>query len=560
VSAPTPAAPPGGPPPPPKPELAALRQVRESAQALLRAGKTAETWDFLLAALEAVLVRTQELELLVAKLRRVWRGTRSERLDPAQLQLLLEELAREGGEAAPGDPDAEAQADAALDREIETAEQGQPAGRRRPTRRRKGPGWQTHGVERHTHTVEVPAADRICGQCGRPLKPLGEDVTRRLEYVPGHFVEHEHRLMKYGCGTCKEGVTTAPAPPQVLRRRAAEASLLAHVVVSKFADHTPLHRLSRIDARSGATIPVSTLSDWMAGVGDLADPLVERLAARVLTAFIVGTDATGLTGLDPTHPAHIQRGALWVLVGDRRDVLFRYTPTGEGESGPWKFLAGRRGYVQADAANVFDRLFNGKVASAIELGCWAHGRRRLVALQETDFRVAYPLKLIGRLYRIEHLADVRQLPPDGRAALRQARSTPILETLKHWVVATSATEPPSTDLAQAAAYVLNHWVALTRFVEDGRVSLDNNHVEQQLREIALGRKNYLFAGSHDAARRAAHLYSLRRTCAQYGVPPLPYFTTVLAKLGAGWAADRMEELLPHRWRAEDASPENPRGP
>jgi hypothetical protein len=331
------------------------------------------------------------------------------------------------------------------------------------------------------------------------------------------------------------------------------------VVVSKYVDHTPLHRLHRIYARGGAEIPVSTLADWTAAVGDRVAPLVERLAERVLQAYIVRTDATGLMVLDPTSPENIQRGTMWGLIGDDRDVLFRYTPTGEGATGPWEFLAGRQGYIQADAANVFDRLFNGQAASAIELGCWSHARRRMVALQDMDCRVAYPLTLIARLYRIEHLADARELTPEARAELRGERSQPVLEKLKRWFVATSTSEPPSADLAKAAAYPLNHWGALTRFVKDGLVGLDNNLCEQQLRDIALGRKNYLFAGSHDAARRAAALYSLTRTCAQYGVPPLPYFTDVLAKLASGGDAHRLDELLPHRWRAPEVAPENARG-
>jgi transposase len=540
--------------------MAALRQVRESAEALLKEGKTDETWEFLLAALEAVLVKTQELELLVAKLRRVYRNSKSERLDPAQLALLFEELVSKGGEQAAVDPEAEAKEDAQLDREIEDAERGGPNAEKK--RRKKGPGYVTQGVERRSHKAKVPEAEKTCEQCGRKMNSIGEDLTRRLEYVPGHFIEHEHWLEKLACGVCKEGVTTAPAPPQVLNRSAADASLLAHVVVSKAADHTPLHRLSRIYARSGADIPVSTLADWTAGVGELIEPLVDRLYLRVLKAYIIGTDATGLMVLDPASPEHIQRGSIWVLTGDKRDVVFRYTQTGDGESGPWKFLAGRTGYIQADAASVFDRLFNGKVASAIELGCWSHARRKLVALQDTDFRVAYPLKLIARLYRVEHLADARQLEPEERAELRQERSAPTLEKLKRRFVATSAAEPPSSELAQATAYALNHWTALTRFIEDGRVSLDNNHVEQQLRDVALGRKNYLFAGSHDAARRAANIYSLTRTCAQYRVPPLPYFTDVLRKLGAGWDGDQLDELLPHRWQAPEpqASPEKPQGP
>lgn len=536
----------------------ALRQIQQSARALFEQGAVEETWEFFLSALEAVLVKNRELELLVAKLRRERRGTRSERLDPAQLSLLLEALLDQAGSQAAIDPAAEARADAALDAEIERAEQAQPATPRK--KRKAGPGWQTREVPRQVHHIEVPEAKRTCADCGRAMPRIGEDVSRRLEYVPAHFVEHEYHLDKYACGRCKEGVTTASGPAQVLERSAADASLLAHLVVSKFADHTPLHRLSRIYARSGVELPVSTLADWTAGVGDLVAPLVDRLVVRVLAAYIVRTDATGLRVLDPKSAEHIERGSIWAYVGDDRDVLFRYTRTGEGATGPWDFLAGRRGYIQADAANVFDRLFNGLVASATELGCWSHGRRRLVALQEMDCRVAYPLKLIGRLYRIEHLADVQQLTPGARAELRQERSTPVLDQLRRWFGATQVSEPPSTDLRKAADYVLNHWAALTRFVTDGRVSLDNNVCEQQLRDIALGRKNYLFAGSHQAAKRAADLYSLTRTCAQYGAPPLPYFTQVLAKLASGWDADRLDELLPHRWRLSDVSAQNALGP
>ena len=546
---------------PPRVERSALRQIRESAQALLAQGKAEETWEFFLAALESVLVKNGELERLLATLRRERIGRHSERLDAAQLALLFDALVGQGGATTEVDAEAEAKEDAALDREIARTEQTQSE-TDRPTRkpRKAGPGWQTCGVERQVHRVEVPPAERTCGTCQRDTHRIGVDVTRRLAYVPGHFVEHEYQREKYACGVCKDGVTTAPAPVQVLERSAADASLLAHIVVSKFADHTPLHRLHRIDARSGAEIPVSTLSDWTARVGDLVAPLVDRLAARVLGANIVRTDATGLKVLDPQSPEHIALGSVWAYVGDDRDVLLRYTPTGEGATGPWAFLAGRQGYVQADASNVFDRLFTGQAAQAVEIGCWAHGRRRLVAMQDTDCRVAYPLTLIGRLYRIEHLADARGLLPDGRAALRQERSAPILEKLQRWCVVTRTTEPPSTDLAKAAGYILNHWPALSRFVEDGRIDLDNNICEQQLRDIALGRKNYLFAGSHDAARRSATLYSLTRTCAQYGVPPLPYFTDVLGKLAGGWRAKRLDELLPHRWRPAEAAAENPPGP
>lgn len=526
-----------------------LEQIRETAQALLAQGHVDETWDFFLAALDAVLVKNRELELLVTKLRRERIGRHSERSDSAQIALLFEALLAQGGPSEGLDLETEAREDAALDREIADAEQAssEASPRRRKTRKSE-PGWRTRGVDRQVHELEVPVADRTCATCHGIRDRIGIDVTRRLAYVPGHFVEHEYHVEKWACGRCKDGVITAPAPTQVLSRSPADASVLAQVIVSKFADHTPLHRLSRIYARSGADLPVSTLSDWVAGVGALVEPLVERLAARVRQAHIVRTDATGLKVLDPQCAEHIEMGSIWAYVGDDRDVLFRYTPTGEGATGPWTFLAGRTGYVQADASNVFDRLFTGQAAHAVEIGCLAHGRRRLVALQDMDCRVAYPLKLIARLYRIEHLADARALIPEDRAALRRERAGPVLDKVHRWCVVTRMNEPPSTDLAKAAGYILNHWQALSRFLEDGRIDVDNNLCELQLRDIALGRKNFLFAGSHDAARRAAGLYSLLRTCAQYGVPPLPYVTDVLTKLATGWSITRLDDLLPHRWR------------
>ena len=521
-----------------------LEQVRKSAQALLAEGQVEEAFDFFVSALGAVLRQNRDLELLVAKLRREHVGSRSERVDPAQLSLLFEQLLELGGQEEI-DPEAEAREDAELDQQIDDAEKGQ--GKRRKKARQQNRSWRTRGVERQVHPIEVPEEERRCGKCGREKQRIGEDITRSLEYVPAHFIEHEYHLEKYACGTCKQGVSTAPGPAKVIERSAADASVLAHVVVSKYADHCPLHRLHRIYERSGVTIPVSTMSDWVGEVGVRIEPLTDHLAERIRQAYVVRTDATGLKVLDPSSSENIERGTMWCYVGDDLDVVFRYTPTGEGASGPWEFLAGRTGYVQADAASVFDRLFNGQAASAVEVGCWAHGRRRFVALQDTDCRVAYPLKLIARLYRIEHLADARHLSPEERASLRQERSQPVLEKLKRWLLSTLVNEPPSSELAKATGYLLNQWTALSQFVEDGRLNLDNNLCEQQMRDIALGRKNYLFAGSHDAARRAAALYSLMRSCAQHGVPPLPYLTDVLRKLADGWKQSRLDELLPHRW-------------
>lgn len=530
-----------------------LEQVRTSATALLREQKAEEALELVFSALDSVLRKSRELELLVAKLRRERLGQTSERVDPAQLALLFEELQRQGDALLVLDVQAENRADTELDEQIKAAEQvanGRPRSGKQSKRRMSFPN-----AEACVHHAEMPAEQLACPQCGKVRQKIGEDVARRVEYVPGHFEMHEHHLPKYGCSSCREAVVSAPGPQRVLERSIAGASLLAHVVVAKYVDHTPLHRLHESYARVGAEIPVSTLSDWMGDIALLLEPVARRIEQRVLAAHVVRTDATGLKVLDPHSPKNIVRGTIWVYLGDDRDVAFRYSKTGEGATGPWEFLAGRDGPIQADGASVFDRLFNGRVANAIEVGCLAHARRKLVELQDTDCRVAYPIKLIARIYRIEHLADARECTFSDRAALRQERTAPVLQQLKRWALVTHANEPPSSDLAKAAAYMLNQWQALTRFVTDGRLSPDNNLTESQLRSIALGRKNYLFAGSHEAARRAAVLYTITRTCALQRVPPLAYLTDILPKLASAWPQSRIDELLPGYCKPAAASPQ-----
>ena len=518
----------------------ALAQVRSAVEDLAKDGRHADAMEYALAALAAVLQKSSELELLLAKLRAAGLGKRSERTNAEQLALLLDELLKQAPQPEM-DPDAEAREDAALTAEIARADAASP------TARRARPSWRTSdAVDREIHTHAVPASAQQCGTCGRAMRGIGHDERQILSYVPARFMVHEHQLQKVACGTCKDGVTTAAGPISTLEQRSADASLLAHVVVSKYADHTPLTRLAGIYARSGVTIAVSTMADWVAAVADQVAPIVDALTARVQRAHVIGTDATGLKVLDPTSANNIEYGTIWCYVGDDRDVVYTYAPTGAGATGPWTFLQRRTGYVQADAASVFDRLYTGEAATAVEVGCWAHARRRLVELQPTDCRVAYPLQLIARLYRLEHLADAQQLAPPDRAALRRERSQPVLEKLKNALARAHLNEPPGSAFAKATRYVLNHWTALTRFVDDGRLLLDNNGTERQLRAVALGRKNYLFAGSHDAARRAAVLYSLMRTCAQHGVPPLPYLTDVLHKLRDDVP---VHELVPDRWHA-----------
>jgi transposase len=237
----------------------------------LREQKVNEAFELVLAAMDAVLRKSRDLELLEAKLRRERLGQRSERVSAAQLALLFEELRRQG-DTAP-ESAAENEQDADLDQQIQAAEQARAeAAREHSSKRRKG-RLSVPGAERQAHQVELSEDERRCAQCGETRQKIGEEIARELEYVPGHFVQHEYHLPKYACSTCRDGVVSAPGPQRVLERSIAGASLLAHVVVSKYVEHMPLHRLHDSYARTGATIPVSTLSDWTGGVAEMLAPV-----------------------------------------------------------------------------------------------------------------------------------------------------------------------------------------------------------------------------------------------------------------------------------------------
>lgn len=511
--------------------------MRELLSTLLREGHSEEAIEVAMSSLSQLQSKNAELALELAKLRQERIGRQSEKLDPSQLTLLLQLRAQIEGEDEEEDETEEPE-----EPETDTGEASDPP--RRPRRRRPRKELPRIRIDH-----ELPPEDRRCVSCDLEMTLIRTEVSELLRLKPAYFEVEEHHRFLYGCPHCKEGVKTAPGPAKLIEKGLAAPSLLAHVVHSKFEDHTPLHRLSRIYARSGADLSVSTLSDWVRDVAEELRPIVDRIWERLSTGHVVQTDASGLKVLDRDDPAGIRKGTMWCYVGDGRDVVFRYAKTGTGEDGPWSHLAGRKGFVQADAANVFDRLYDGQCASAIEVGCWAHARRRLFALKDTDPRVAYGLQLIGKFYRVEKDADVQGVPHEVRREMREQRSRPILDRLKSWLTKTEAKEPPASVLHKACAYSLKHWTALTRFLDDGRLRPDNNDCERQIRSLALGRKNYLFAGSDEGAERAAIHYSILRTCALNGVDGYAYLTDVLGKLAEGWPARRIDELLPGNWKA-----------
>jgi len=531
---------------------AQMERVREQLRALIAEGRADEAVEIAFTMLLELQDHNIRLVLELAKERRARSGRQTERIDPAQLLLMLDLMVTSAADER-ADLAATTAEDATLDHERDELQAATPSPTRRRPVRRRPPRELPRDVIRH----ELAESERACGSCGEPMRAIGEDVSELRELVPAHFRVQEHHRVKYACGRCKDGVTTAPGPAKLIDKGLAGPGLLAHVAVSKYEDHIPLHRLSEMYARGGVELARSTLCGWVEAVAEEVRPVVERIWEKARASHTLQTDGSGLKVLDRDDPEGVRTGTMWCFVGDQQYVVFQYAPTGSGEDGPWKFLAGRDGYLQADAASVFDRLYNGARANATEVGCWAHARRKFHTLQDTDVRVAYPLKLISQLYRVEDLADRRGLDAEAREQLRGERASPILERLDRWLQRTLMSEPPASSLARACGHCLKQWVALTEFVHDGLLPLDNNLCERQIRSLALGRKNYLFAGSDAGAERAAILYSLLRTAALAGIDTYAYLIKLLERLAAGWSQRRIDELLPENHVPAVAPAETP---
>jgi len=472
---------------------------------------------------DLVLARETEVEhlkLIIAKLRRLQFGRRSEKLDREieQLELKLEELQVSAAPVAPL-----------------TIEK--PAGQR-PVRR---------PLPEHlprTRVEHMPAC--ACPDCGAAMRKIGEDIAEVLDYVPARFRVIQHVRPKLACPEC-ERIVQMEAPSRPIERGLAGAGLLAHMLVSKYADHLPLYRQAQIYAREGVELERSTMAEWVAGCFRLLDPLVEALARYVMSAGKLHADDAPVPVLDPGR-GRTKTGRLWTYVRDDRPaaseeapaVLFRYSPDRRGER-PREHLTPFTGILQADAYAGFGHLYEG--GHIREAACWAHARRAFYELHQANNSpiAAEALERIGALYAIE--AEIRGRPPAERAAIRQARAGPRLESLREWLRHTLTRVSKKSELAKAVGYVLTRWTALTRYRDDGRIEIDNNAAERALRVVALGRKNFLFCGSDAGGERAAAIYSLIGTAKLNGLDPEAYLRHVIERI-ADHPINRVEELLP----------------
>jgi transposase len=475
--------------------------------------------------LKAKQLKIDQLMHEMATLKR-WRFDRhSERLDVVQRSLLDESI----------DADIEA-----ISLEIEALKEKPASAPKLQPRRVSLPAAFPRREIRHE-------PDNTECSCGCRLERIGEDVSEKLDYTPGVFAVEKHIRGKWVCRSC-ERLIQAPVPPHIIDKGIPTAGLLSQVLIAKYLDHAPLYRQEGIFERAGLALPRSTLAQWVGACGLKLQPLIEAMKAQLLTRTVLHADETPVPMLKPglgrTHRAY-----LWSYSSSEYDelqtVIYDFADSRGGVHAR-DFLGTWSGKLVCDDYSGYKALFERGV---IEVGCMAHARRKLhdlYANHSSDIALE-GLRFFAALYEVEREARESRLDADGRRQLRQQRSKPIAETLRQWLVRQRGQVPDGSATAKAIQYSLGRWAALIRYLDDGDLPIDNNHIENRIRPVALGRSNWLFAGSLRAGQRAAAVMSLIQSAKLNGLEPYRYLKDILERLPTQ-PASRIEELLPHRWQ------------
>src|SRR3984885_4018617 len=475
--------------------------------------------------LDARSQRIEHMKLMIDKLRQMMFGMKSEKviLKLEQLEFELEE-----------EETTQAVIEAVLDR-VSPAREAKPRPERKPL---------PEHLDREVIT-HVPGRD-CCPDCGAQLRKFGEDISEQLEYVPDSFKVIRHVRPKFACTGC-DRIVEAPAASRPIERGLAGPGLLAHVILSKFGDHLPLYRQSEIYARQDVEISRSTMAGWVGAASDLLSPLVDAIQKHVLAGPKLHADDTPIPVLAPGN-GKTKTGRLWTYVRDDRPagidtppaVWFAYSEDRKGEH-PRQHLKNFKGGLQADAYAGFHHLYGD--GAIYEVACWAHARRKFheIHVIHASPTTTEALARIGALYSIED--EVRGKPADLRLSVRQSRARPLLDDMRNWMEKALRSLSSKSETAGAIRYALSRWRALARYSDDGLLEIDNSAAERALRAVALGRKNYLFAGSDCGGERAAAMYSLIGSAKLNGLDPEFYLRTVLAQI-PDHPISRIDELLP----------------
>ena len=491
----------------------------------------------------------QKHEADIGALLRRFYGPKSERFDPRQLLLFGLVM-----ESTPVDT-------AAVE-----GEAGEPL-KTRHIQHKHGRAKLPEALPRIPIEHDLKPQEKLCPCCGLERCRIGKEVTEQLEYFPASFQVLQHIRYKYACKPCAQGcdkcdskaqIEIAEKPDQPISKGLPGPGLLAHVITSKLGDHLPLYRLERIFARHDVHIARSTMCAWLLATGQLVQPLVDLMAARVRESKVIHTDETRVPVQDETQDGKCKSGRIWTYIGDRDHpyVVYDYTPD-RSRAGPSRWLDKFKGFLQADAYGGYDGIY---ATGVQEVACWAHGRRHFFDAKDTDARrSAQMLTMVRELYAVEDEASAQIAGTPGatheqadaiRLALRQERSVPVLATIRTWLDTEQKLVLPRSPMAQAITYMLNQWDALCIYTTQGFLNIDNNAAERALRRIGIGRKNWLFAGHDVAAQRTATLYSLVASAERHGLDPQRYLTGVLARI-ASTPVSQLEQFLPERWASAE---------
>lgn len=376
-------------------------------------------------------------------------------------------------------------------------------------------------------------------------KKIGEEITEELEYEPGKLFVNRYVRPKY-VKPNNEGVIIAPMIDRPLPKAIVGPGLLAQIIIDKYVDHLPLYRQMERFKREGINIPYSTIGDWIKNGCMLIESLYASLEKLIVRSNYLHADESPIKVLDKDKKGTTHRGYYWVYHNSIDGLVWFNYQEGRGREGPQKVLKEFKGYLQTDGYAVYD--FFKEEKGITVLHCMAHARRMFYEAKENNKAVAeYALEQIGLLYAIERKAKGQQLDPEQILQLRQTEAVPILESLGKWMKESYLKVLPKSTIGKALGYSITRWTELMRYATDGKLNIDNNPVENSIRPVAIGRKNYLFAGSHEAAKRSAMLYSLMGTCKLHGINPFIWLRDVLQRI-ATHPINKIEELLPHKWQ------------
>ena len=478
------------------------------------------------------------LEYQLEKLKHLLFGKRSEKMEAVRADGLLQ---------------ADLFQEAAREIEEEREEETEVTYKRKKRRGNRKP--LPENLHRERVEIDVPPELRTCPDCHEEMGSIGEHVVEELEYIPALLYVIEYALKKYACKKCQNGVVMERVPERPIKKGRPGPGLLSWVLVSKYQDHLPLHRLERIFERHGLSISRSTLSDWVGAMANLLQPIAQAMKRNLLEAPVLQADETPIQVRVPELKKKTRRSYLWSYGIPGGEVVYDFTP-GRGSDGPRVFLEGYEGYLQTDAYSGYNVVF--ETGRVVRIGCWAHTRRKFYdARAERPSFAELMIAAIQKLYRIEREAKENAITGEALVELRRSEALPVLERIRELLLLHRERFLPKSGLGEAIAYALGQWEALLRYVDIAEAEIDNNAAERSMRGVVLGRKNWLFVGHPDAGPRAAVILSLVETCRRLEVDPFKYLKDVIAEMAKD--SSRAEALTPRAWREAQipAATENP---